>query len=128
MTSLAGLRGTALTSTYAATKAFDLVLGEALWEELREQGVDVLSVAAGPTATPTWERSRPRLRGLLAPGVMQPQDVVLEALGALGKRPSVIAGRGNRVTSFVLGRLLPRSAAVRIVGRSIRSLYPRDDD
>jgi short-subunit dehydrogenase len=128
MTSLAGLHGTALTSTYAATKAFDLVLGEALWEELRESGVDVLSVVAGPTHTPTWEASRPRAVGLLAPRVMQPGDVVVEALDALGRRPSVIAGRGNRLSAFLLGRLLPRTSAVRLVGRSIRSLFAHVDE
>jgi len=128
MTSLAGLHGTALTSTYAATKAFDLVLGEALWEELRECGVDVLSVVAGPTHTPTWEASRPRTGGLLSPPVMQPGDVVDEALDALGRRPSVIAGRGNRLSAFVLGRLLPRASAVKLVGRSIRSLFAHVDE
>ncbi len=128
MTSLAGLHGAALTSTYAATKAFDLVLGEALWEELRPAGVDVLSVCAGPTSTPTWERARPRAGGLLSPGVMPAGDVVQEALDALGRRPTVITGRGNRLASLVLGRLLPRSAAVRLVGRSMRSLFAHDDD
>lgn len=128
MTSLAGLHGAPLTSTYSATKAFGLVLGEALWEELRPAGVDVLSVAAGPTATPTWEASRPDTGGLLAPRVMQPGDVVLEALDALGRRPTVIAGRCNRLAMLLLGRLLPRSAATRLVGRSMRSIFPREDE
>ncbi|MBW2261200.1 MAG: SDR family NAD(P)-dependent oxidoreductase [Deltaproteobacteria bacterium] len=128
MTSLAGLHGAALTSTYSATKAFDLVLGEALWEELRPCGVDVLSVCAGPTSTPTWEAARPRPGGLLSPRVMQAGDVVLEALDALGRRPTVIAGRGNRLSSFLLGRLLTRSAAARLVGRSVRSLFAHEDE
>ena len=33
MTSLAASRGSPLVATYAATKAFDLVLAEGLWDE-----------------------------------------------------------------------------------------------
>jgi len=44
-----GLPGIAV---YAASKAFDLVFGEALWAELRDHGVDVLSYVLGRTDTP----------------------------------------------------------------------------
>ena len=59
MSSMAGFQGSALVATYSATKAFDLVLGESLWEELRERGVDVLSCCAGATRTPNYVASRP---------------------------------------------------------------------
>ena len=39
-------------NVYAATKAFDLVLSEALWAELEPHGVDVLSFVLGRTDTP----------------------------------------------------------------------------
>ena len=39
MSSMAGFQGSALVSTYAATKAFNTVLGESLWAELRPKGV-----------------------------------------------------------------------------------------
>ncbi|MGL1659513.1 SDR family NAD(P)-dependent oxidoreductase, partial [Vibrio parahaemolyticus] len=41
MSSMSGFQGAALLSTYAATKAFDTVLAEGLWAELRTQGVNV---------------------------------------------------------------------------------------
>src|SRR5688500_5850549 len=44
MGSAAGMAGAAYNSAYAASKAFDLVLGESLWAEWRDAGVDVLSV------------------------------------------------------------------------------------
>ena len=44
---------------YGASKAFDLVMGEALWAELHEHGVDVLSLVLGLT-------DMPALCGLLA--------------------------------------------------------------
>lgn len=44
-----GLPGIAV---YGASKAFDLVLGEGLWIELRPHGVDVLNLIMGRTDTP----------------------------------------------------------------------------
>jgi short-subunit dehydrogenase len=37
---------------YGATKAFDMVLGEALWAELKPHGIDVLNLIMGRTDTP----------------------------------------------------------------------------
>jgi short-subunit dehydrogenase len=124
MSSLSAFQGTALVATYAATKAFNLILGEALWEELRGSGVDVLVVCPGATRTPGWEQSRARTGGLLSPPVMEPGPVVGEALDALGRRPLVIAGRSNRLVGFFLNRLLPRRTAVGLMGRSMRRIYP----
>ncbi len=47
MSSLASAQGSALTANYAATKAYNRVLAEGLWEELRRQGVDVLAMPGG---------------------------------------------------------------------------------
>jgi short-subunit dehydrogenase len=57
MGSAAGLAGSAFNSAYAASKAFDLVLGESLWAEWRDQGVDVLSVIGPAIDTPTFRRT-----------------------------------------------------------------------
>jgi len=59
MSSLAAFHGTPLVASYAATKAFNLVLAEGLWSELGERGVDVLACCAGATLTPGYERSTP---------------------------------------------------------------------
>ena len=45
------------------------------------------------------------------------------ALDALGAGPSVVAGAVNRVAAFAFGRILPRRAAIRIMGRATRRLY-----
>lgn len=124
VSSLAAVAGSDLVATYAATKAFCRILGETLWEELREHGVDVLSLLAGPTRTPGWESSGPRAGGPLAPRVMEPGAVARHALDALGAGPCTVAGGLGRLGALVTGRLLPRSVATRVVGRSIRSLYP----
>ena len=126
VSSMSALQGTALVAAYAATKAFDLVLGEALWEELGRRGVDVLVSLPGPTRTPGWERSRPRPGGLLTPRVMEPEQVVEEALDALGRgRPSLVAGAANRAAALLTSRLMPRGLAVRTVGSATRRLYSR---
>jgi len=120
MSSLAGSQGTPFVSTYAATKAFNLVLAEGLWDELRGSGVDVLACRAGATRTPAYEQSRPASQE--AP-VMEPGPVVIEALDALGRTPSMVPGRINRIAAFVLGRALPRRVTIRIMGRATRRMY-----
>lgn len=45
-------------ASYAATKAFGVVFAESLWGELRDDGVDVLAVAAPAIDTPTMRRGR----------------------------------------------------------------------
>lgn len=122
MSSMAGRQGSALFSTYAATKAFDLVLAESLWDELRMSGVDVLGVCAGATRTPGWERSG-AAPTTLAPPVMEPEAVVREALASLGRAPSIVVGRSNRVASWIMERLLPRRVAIELLGRSTRAIF-----
>jgi short-subunit dehydrogenase len=125
MSSLSAFHGTALVATYAATKAFNLILGESLWAELRGSGIDVLAVCPGATRTPGWEQSQARIRGFLAPSVMEPPAVVGEALAALGSRPLVITGRANRLPGLLLNRLVSRRRAVALLARSMRRIYPQ---
>jgi hypothetical protein len=53
---------------------------------------------------------------------MEPKDVVAEALAALGRKPSMVPGRANRLVAGFLQRLLPRSTAVTVMGRATRSV------
>jgi uncharacterized protein len=119
MSSLAGGQGTPIVAAYAASKAFEIILAEGLWDELRPAGVDVLACRAGPTRTPSYEASRPRKK---VP-TMESAPVVEEALAALGKKPVVVAGRLNRAVNFVMQRLLSRPAAIRFMGNSTRKMY-----
>lgn len=119
MTSLAASQGNPLLASYAASKAFELVLAEGLWAELRGRGVDVLACRAGATRTPGYAASRPRRSVPL----MAPEAVARQALEALGRRPSTVTGALNRVAAFALGRLLPRRASIQLMGRATRRLY-----
>lgn len=120
--SLAGLHGTPLLATYSATKAFIVTLAEALWDEWRPSGVDVIALIPGPTDTPGYRASAPR-RTRFTPPPMPPTPVVTAALAAIGTRPWTIAGRTNRFTGFLLTRVLPRRVAVRLTGRTMRTMF-----
>ncbi|MEO8601842.1 MAG: SDR family NAD(P)-dependent oxidoreductase, partial [bacterium] len=75
MSSMSGNYGSAQLAVYAASKAFTLVLGDALWAELGQHGVDVLTVQPGSTRTPGWLSSQREDDTPLLP-VMEPADVV----------------------------------------------------
>jgi short-subunit dehydrogenase len=125
VSSLSGFQGQAMVGTYAATKAFDLVLAESLWNELRDDGVDVLALCPGATRTPNFLASQPRSAGALSAPLMEPADTVREALAALGEHPTVIAGRPNRLAAFVLHRVLTRRALINLMSRTTRAMYDR---
>jgi short-subunit dehydrogenase len=72
-------------AAYGASKAFDLVLGEALWAELGPLGVDVLSMVLGATDTPAF---REVLRGKDFPGMADPDDVARDMLANLADGPT----------------------------------------
>jgi short-subunit dehydrogenase len=123
MTSMAGLQGSAYLAMYAATKAFNLILAESLWYEWQGSGVDIIACCAGATATPGYVRSSPAKAGLFAPRVLMPEEVPAECFRRIGRRPSFITGRSNRMASFFMHRILPRRAAIRIMGNNTRKMY-----
>lgn len=122
MSSLSGFVGTAMVTTYAATKAFIQVLGEGLWEELGPHGVDVLVSAAGATSTPNFKQQTPDSRQASA-FPMVPEDVARDALARLGAGPLTVPGRLNAAVGFVLRRVLGRRAAVRFMSSNTRGIY-----
>jgi short-subunit dehydrogenase len=125
LSSLSGMQGTALVAHYAATKAWNRVLAEGLWWEMGKQGVDVLACVAGATDTPGFRASAPEKSASASVPVQSPDDVAREALAALGRQPSIVTGARNRFAAAFLSRLLPRAAAVRLMGRTMDRMYGR---
>lgn len=123
MSSLTGTVGTACLATYSGTKAFAAVFGEALWEELRTDGVDVVVSCAGATQTPGYQERRPRTLPALAPRPMAAAAVAHDALAALGRGPATIPGRGNRLAAFVMRHFMTRRSAVRTMGAAGREVH-----
>lgn len=91
-------------ATYAATKAFDLYFGEALYGECRGTGVRVVTVLPGLTKTEFQASSG--LREYHSP-YRSAEQVVTSALSALGRKAIVVDGLLNKF--LVHGtRFLPR--------------------
>ncbi len=85
VTSGAAWVGAQYVATYGASKAFDLILGEALWAELRPLGVDVLSMVLGATDTPAFRRV---LHGREFEGMADPDEVAEQMLAHLADGPT----------------------------------------
>ena len=110
VSSVAGFQPTPWFTVYGATKAFDLMLAEGLWSELRGSGVEVVALCPGETQT---EFARNAHTGRESGG-MSPDVVVeaalkrLERRGLFSRGPTVVTGAHNKLAAF-LHRLLPRS-------------------
>jgi uncharacterized protein len=89
VTSGAAWSGGANIAIYAASKAFDLVLAESLWAELKPDGGDVLALVLGPTDTPAFRRV---LRGREMEGMADPDVVAADMLDNLAEGPTYPPG------------------------------------
>jgi hypothetical protein len=123
MSSMAGSQGSGFLSSYAASKAFNRVFAESLWYEWKDKGVDVIACCAGATSTKNYLATNPGKSSLFAPRVTTPEEVVEECFRHLGKRPSFIAGSGNKIASFLMQRIMPRKMAVNMMGNTTRNIY-----
>jgi short-subunit dehydrogenase len=121
MSSLSAVQGSALIANYAATKSYSLILAEGLWDELREHGIDVLACNPSSVDTPNYRASAPTRSSPMA--AMSPRLVAAETLAALGRQPSVIPGRANRLAAFFMRRILTLRAAIAVMGRTMRAMY-----
>ena len=118
MSSVSGMQGCAEISVYAATKSFNTILGDGLWEELRHDGVDVVVCCAGAMPTPGYQRSFSKS----APGMMDERTVARQTLDALQRGPRFIPGVMNKVAVQFMLRLMPKRLAVKIMSRSVRQI------
>jgi hypothetical protein len=121
MSSMSGFQGAALLATYAATKAFDIVLAEGLWAELAPHGVDVLVCAAGAMATPGFYQVTPESTQRKAMP-MRPEAVAREALEALGKKPTQVAGWVPRLAN-ALSSVMTRRQRTNFFSQMNRDIY-----
>lgn len=91
MSSNVGIVGTPYVQTYSATKAYNFSLGESLWAELSDYGIDVMAVLPGNTIGESFTDVAPG-----TPGFQTGAEVVAEAFEHFGKDPAVLAGEHNR--------------------------------
>ena len=124
MSSLSGFWGSPYVVVYGATKAFLLTLAEGLSKELGDKGVSVTVCAAGPILTPNYIASKPPGSGPSAIE-MTPEAVARAALAGLGRKPLVVPGGLNKFARFLMGRVMSRKAATRMLGNSTGKMYDK---
>ena len=114
--STASFQAVPYISTYAATKAFDLLLAEGLAEEVARYGVRVCALCPGPTTSEFQQVAGTPARGARFETAEKVARVGLQALAA-GKH-SVISGLPNW-----LGVQGQRLATRRLVTAAAASMY-----
>lgn len=119
VSSVAGFQPTPFFTNYGATKAFDLMLGEGIWAELRRTGVDALTLCPGYTATEFQQvagvnPNDPRIYA-------DPKDVIRGTLKALGKKQTYVPQFRNKI--MALGyRLFPRKIVTLVTMAMMKKL------
>lgn len=116
LSSVTGFAATPQWSLYAATKSFNLLLGEGLAAELRAAGVDVMALAPGTTRTEFLD-----VAGISDFMGMEAEAVVGLALKRLGRSDVVVPGLFYRGGVFAM-RFLPRSVNRAVFGRFIAGM------
>lgn len=119
MSSLSGFHGSPKIAAYSASKAYNTILAEGLWKEMKSHNIDIMACCAGAVRTPGYEHAQNIKE---APGTMNPSAVVTQALRALGKKPIVIPGVQNRFFCFILNRLLPRITSIKLMNNNTKDL------
>jgi uncharacterized protein len=116
--STASFQAVPYISTYAATKAFDLLLAEGLAEEMKPHGIRVCALCPGSTVSEFHKvagHTRP-----VSGNQETAEKVVRTGLQALALGKSyVISGTGNYLGAHTQ-RLVPRGLVTRIAGRMFR--------
>jgi short-subunit dehydrogenase len=112
MSSGAGFQGSPYYAHYSATRAYNIVLAEALWAEFKPYDVDVLACAAGMTLSTAADG----YRHLDTSGFQTPDELVEEALAALGNQCTLVAGKMHRENRAAAERL-PREKLIEVMGR-----------
>lgn len=105
---------------YGGTKALLLNWGEALAQEMKGTGIDVMVVAPGDTKTGFQE-----VAGEMSTRWSSVEDVVLASLDNLGRKTLVVPGLENKL-SLLAARLLPRRLLMSIVEKRQREQTPRE--
>src|ERR1051326_4392306 len=116
--STAGFQPVPYMATYAATKAFVLSFSEALWEENRACGIEVLALCPGVTETGFFNAAH--IEKPPARSTETPEQVVETALrGWKRRKSSIISGAPNKLM-VATERFVPRSFVLRTIGSVMR--------
>jgi short-subunit dehydrogenase len=118
VSSTAGFQPMPYAAVYAATKAFVTSFSIALAEEVRADGITVVTLCPGPTQTSSDPEKQSQTR---FPGGLQPaEEVVEEALRQMDAKGGLVVPRiVNKVMAFS-NRLMPLHVSAKVVARAMR--------
>ena len=111
MSSMVGFQGVPNAANYAATKAYVQSLGEALTQELKNEGIDVLTAAPGPVNSGFASRANMKMDMSL-----KTKDIGVPIINAIGRKSRLLPGLLTKVLVYNL-RMTPRWAKVLIMGK-----------
>ena len=123
--SVAGFMPLPYFATYAATKAFDLHLAEALAEEYKDTPLHIMALCPGPTRTNFGTRSGMSGDSPEA-SYMSAEAVVVEALEALDKKHRVVVTGVQNKVMVQVPRIVPRKIANLIAGIVVQRTRPSE--
>lgn len=110
---------------YGASKAFVRSFSETLRLELKDEGIKVLCLAPGGTATEFLDKAGQNLKSHGQSFMMSAQEVVAQALLGLEKNKAlVVPGVTNRLAQL-LCKILPYSWCVQIFSASMRLMVDK---
>ncbi len=109
-------------STYAATKAFDRFLGEALDAEVRQYGIRVSSLCPGPTESEFGKVAG--MNSSVFRRAVPAEPVVLRGLLDLANGKPISCPTGSGPFMLFLERFLPRNLVTRTLERALRRAIP----
>lgn len=125
VSSMAGYQPVPYLATYAATKAFDRLLAEALAQEVKQYGVRVSALCPGPTQSEFDQVAGARANE--SRKHQSAQEVALRGLEALAQgRPWVVPYTAGRAQMLILP-LLPRNWLSSKIERMFRPHGPANE-
>jgi short-subunit dehydrogenase len=117
--SVEGLLGCPYSTAYSASKALVVALGEGLWGELTPEGIDVLTICPGATATEAAAKQGVDLTKLQ--NVMQPEAVAQFALDNIANGPTLVPSPHYQAM-FEQLRAMQRRDALTAMARNMKNL------
>lgn len=124
VSSAAGFQPIPFMATYAATKSLVTSFSEAIAEENRPFGIQVLALCPGPTKTNFFDASSFK-RVFNAKGQQTAEQVVETALRALATgRSKVVSGWSNWFVATSV-TIVPNSLLTKIVGKGFRKMLEK---
>lgn len=120
--SAASLQGMARWVSYSAAKAFELMLGEGLWDELGEHGVTAATYVVGATATPNLLRTRAALNLPEGPA-RSPEEVAAALFPQLESGPRLYPHPDDKAAAEAAAAM-PRAELVAQAGQGARLYFP----